>query len=251
MSRCREPGPAEPERKRFEGEVLNTATLKAAMAGHLSGGAASTATVCGTFRDPAQCAARDLRSDLAREIAERDNSHQSHALCKSRARAGLQTLSSALRKHVTRLSQSLGCAHGTVYSYQDVFLDLDPTYKDRLGRPLVRITLDCHDNELQQNRFLTDKFAEIFRAMGAQQVVKEYRTGPYDITKYQTTHLCGGAIMGTDPGTSALNRYLQSWDVPNLFVMAPAPFPRTPAITRPGRSPPSRTGQRRRSARSI
>jgi hypothetical protein len=34
----------------------------------------------------------------------------------------------------------------------------------------------------------------------------------------QTTHTCGGAIIGTDPKTSAPNRYLQSWDVPNLFA---------------------------------
>lgn len=34
----------------------------------------------------------------------------------------------------------------------------------------------------------------------------------------QTTHTCGGAIIGTDPKTSALNGYLQSWDVPNLFA---------------------------------
>ena len=61
--------------------------------------------------------------------------------------------------------------------------------------------------------------------MGAGQVVKEYRTAPYVVTKYQTTHLCGGAIMGTDPKTSALNRYLQSWDVPNLFVMGATAFP--------------------------
>ena len=31
--------------------------------------------------------------------------------------------------------------------------------------------------------------------------------------------------MGTDPKTSALNRYLQSWDVPNLFVMGASAFP--------------------------
>ncbi|MBS0422060.1 MAG: GMC family oxidoreductase [Proteobacteria bacterium] len=115
--------------------------------------------------------------------------------------------------------------HGSMYSYRDVYVDLDPDYRDRHDRPLVRITMDFHDNELAQNRFLTDKFAEIFRAMGAQQVVKEYRNGPYDITKYQTTHLCGGAVMGTDPHTSALNRYLQSWDIPNLFVMGASAFP--------------------------
>ena len=115
--------------------------------------------------------------------------------------------------------------HGSMYSYRDVYLDLDPTYRDRFGRPLMRITLDFHDNELRQNAFLTDKFADIFRAMGAQQVVKQYRTAPYDITEYQTTHLCGGAIMGTDPKTSAVNRYLQSWDVSNLFVMGASGFP--------------------------
>jgi gluconate 2-dehydrogenase alpha chain len=31
--------------------------------------------------------------------------------------------------------------------------------------------------------------------------------------------------MGLDPKTSALNRYLQSWDVPNLFVMGATAFP--------------------------
>ena len=31
-------------------------------------------------------------------------------------------------------------------------------------------------------------------------------------------HECGGARMGTDPATSVLNEYNQSWDVPNLFV---------------------------------
>ena len=115
--------------------------------------------------------------------------------------------------------------HGSMYSYRDVYVDLDPTYKDRFGRPLARITMDFHDNEIKQNAFLTDKFAEIFKAMGAKQVVKEYRKPPYDVTKYQTTHLCGGAIMGTDPSTSALNRYLQNWDVPNLFVMGASAFP--------------------------
>jgi gluconate 2-dehydrogenase alpha chain len=115
--------------------------------------------------------------------------------------------------------------HGSMYSYRDVYLDLDPMYRDRLGRPLMRITMDFHENELKQNVFLTDKFAEIFQAMGAKQVVKEYRKGPYDITKYQTTHLCGGAVMGADPKTSALNRYQQSWDVPNLFVMGASAFP--------------------------
>jgi gluconate 2-dehydrogenase alpha chain len=115
--------------------------------------------------------------------------------------------------------------HGSFYSYRDVYLDLDPTYKDRFGRPLLRMTIDFHENELKQNAFLTDRFEEIIRAMGARETLKEYRKGPYDATKYQTTHLCGGAAMGADPDTSAVNRYLQSWDVSNLFVLGASAFP--------------------------
>jgi gluconate 2-dehydrogenase alpha chain len=115
--------------------------------------------------------------------------------------------------------------HGSFYSYRDIYLDLDPTYRDRFGRPLVRITMDFHDNELKQNAYLTDRFAEIIKAMGANQVEKLYRKGPYDITQYQTTHLCGGAVMGADRPTSAVNRYLQSWDLPNLFVTGASAYP--------------------------
>lgn len=43
--------------------------------------------------------------------------------------------------------------------------------------------------------------------------------------EYQTTHTAGGVITGADPQSSALNRYLQSWDVPNLFVMGASAFP--------------------------
>jgi gluconate 2-dehydrogenase alpha chain len=118
-----------------------------------------------------------------------------------------------------------GSIHGSFYSYRDVYLDLDPTYHDRFGRPLLRMTIDFHDNELKAAAFMTDKYAEIVKAMGANQIEKKPRKGPYDVTVYQTTHLNGGAIMGADPKTSALNRYLQSWDVPNLFVMGASAFP--------------------------
>ena len=47
----------------------------------------------------------------------------------------------------------------------------------------------------------------------------------FDTTVYQTTHMSGGAIMGEDPKTSAVNRYLQSWDVSNVFVPGASAFP--------------------------
>ncbi|MGA7431288.1 MAG: GMC family oxidoreductase [Xanthobacteraceae bacterium] len=131
----------------------------------------------------------------------------------------------ALKDNYLSTINSGGACHGSFYAYRDTYLDLDPTYKDRFGRPLMRMTIDLHDNEIKMSAFLTDKFAEILQKMGAKQIVKQPRKGPYDVTQYQTSHLCGGAIMGDNPGNSALNRYLQSWDVSNLFVMGASAFP--------------------------
>ena len=108
--------------------------------------------------------------------------------------------------------------HGSSYSYKDRYLDLDPTYKDRFGRPLMRMTFDFHDNELKMSAFLTDRLAEIAKAMDPLEMTASPRKGPYDSTIYQTTHNTGGTVMGADPATSVVNRYCQSWDVHNVFV---------------------------------
>jgi gluconate 2-dehydrogenase alpha chain len=126
------------------------------------------------------------------------------------------------------LSSYEAVTHGGCYSYRDVYLDLDPTYTDRFGRKLMRLTFDFHENELKMSTYLTDRLAEVVQKMGPRQLEKHPRRGHYDVTVYQTTHTCGGAIMGVEPKTSALNRYLQSWDVPNLFVMGATAFPQNP-----------------------
>jgi gluconate 2-dehydrogenase alpha chain len=36
-------------------------------------------------------------------------------------------------------------------------------------------------------------------------------------------------VMGGDPSTSVVNKYLQSWDVSNLFVVGGSAFPQQPA----------------------
>ncbi len=131
----------------------------------------------------------------------------------------------ALRDNYLSTINAGGAVHASFYSYRDNYLSLDPTYKDRFGRPLVRLTIDFHDNEIKMSAYLTDKYAEILQQMGAKQVVKQPRKGPYDVTAYQTSHLNGGAIMGTNPSNSALNIYLQSWDIPNLFVQGATAFP--------------------------
>ncbi len=115
--------------------------------------------------------------------------------------------------------------HGSVMSYRQSYLDLDPTYRDIYGNALLRMTFDFHTNEHKMSDFLTDKSALIAQAMKPRSIKKNYRKGRYSIVPYQTTHNTGGAAMGLDRNTSVVNRYLQSWDVPNVFVLGSSVFP--------------------------
>jgi gluconate 2-dehydrogenase alpha chain len=117
--------------------------------------------------------------------------------------------------------------HGSVMSYRDAYLDLDPTYRDSLGLPLARITFDWHDNEYKMSRYVTDRALEIVGKMNpkAHSTLIRQPGDHFNVRQYQTTHITGGVISGADPSTSAINKYLQSWDVPNLFVTGASAFP--------------------------
>jgi len=115
--------------------------------------------------------------------------------------------------------------HGSSVSSRQNCLDLDPTYRDAWGQPLLRMTFDFPPNDLRLSAYVTDKAVAIGRAMGGRQVVGLPRKGPYNSTQYQTTHNTGGTVMGTDPATSVVNRFGQSWDVPNVFMIGASNFP--------------------------
>ncbi|AOZ08351.1 GMC family oxidoreductase [Cupriavidus malaysiensis] len=116
---------------------------------------------------------------------------------------------------------------GSVMAYRDACLDLDPTYRDAHGLPLLRMTFDWHANEYAMLAYMGDRMEEVGHAMQAEQVFRAIRKPGmhYDTRAYQSTHTTGGAIMGSDPATSVVNRYLQSWDVSNVFVMGASAFP--------------------------
>jgi gluconate 2-dehydrogenase alpha chain len=115
--------------------------------------------------------------------------------------------------------------HGAVMSHRGNYLDLDPAYRDPYGRPLMRMTFNFTDNEHKMSDYLTEKAAAIAQAMKPREFNAKKRAGDYSIVPYQTTHNTGGAIMGSDPKSSAVNRYLQSWDLHNLFVVGASAFP--------------------------
>jgi gluconate 2-dehydrogenase alpha chain len=114
-------------------------------------------------------------------------------------------------------------------AYKSNYTDLDPTYKDHWGDPLLRLTLDWRENERKTAEFGTVKGVEIARAMGAKEITPFSGLQSYDATRYQSTHIQGGTIMGTTPERSVLNPYLQHWQVSNLFVLGASSFPQNSA----------------------
>jgi len=99
------------------------------------------------------------------------------------------------------------------------------------------LTFDFHENELKISQFVTDGIPEIVQRMRPRQIVKLPRTGHFNNVPYQATHTCRGASKGTDPKTSALNGYLQSWMYTIYSSPAPRTFRRMPTTIRPTPSP--------------
>lgn len=115
---------------------------------------------------------------------------------------------------------------GTSFGHRDVFMDLDPVYKDRHGQPLARVTFDYNENDRRMAKYTMEKAVEIGRKVGATHI-DPFNSASGNNTPYdqRSTHTTGGAIIGADPETSVLNRYSQVWDVHNVFVMGASSFP--------------------------
>ena len=105
--------------------------------------------------------------------------------------------------------------------YADQTIDLDPNVRDAWGLPAPRLTYDWRrPNELQRVEFMVRKLEELGRTMGATHVWRSAlgQGAP-------GAHHEGGTRMGSDPKTSVVNRYGQSWDIPNLFIIGSSTYP--------------------------
>jgi len=107
-----------------------------------------------------------------------------------------------------------------VLSYEDNYLDLDPTVRDPLGRPVIRITNDFHDNERRLSDYVQKKMVEWLKASGATEV---FTAAPG--ARSLSTHAFGGTRMGDDPNVNVVDRWGMSHEVPNLGVLGGSTFP--------------------------
>ena len=108
-------------------------------------------------------------------------------------------------------------------------VEIDPSLRDGWGIPALRITHQYHPIDVESSEFVAAKQREILRAAGAIEVWSApSRRAPVRIGQHQ----CGTCRMGNDSKTSVLNRYCQTHDIHNLFVIDTSCF-----VSFPGHNP--------------
>jgi choline dehydrogenase-like flavoprotein len=99
------------------------------------------------------------------------------------------------------------------------FCEIDPSVKDRWGIPVLRFHWQWSDHELRQARHMQRTFADLIEAMGGKAFQRPEYAKSHGIAQGGSIiHEVGGAMMGPDPGSSATDRWGQTWDVKNLFL---------------------------------
>jgi choline dehydrogenase-like flavoprotein len=89
---------------------------------------------------------------------------------------------------------------------------LDPEATDSDGLPAAKVSYRLSQNTKDLIDFNCDRAGEALEAAGAKRTFAFGRNVP-------AGHLLGTARMGTDPGTSVVDEWGRSHDVPNLYVV--------------------------------
>ncbi|MDQ1281042.1 MAG: family oxidoreductase, partial [Thermoproteota archaeon] len=117
----------------------------------------------------------------------------------------------------SKLTLSFGTA-GTEIPTKDWYIGLDPHYKDIYGDPLARITLDWGPNRWRPADYIAPIAANILQQMGCTNITTTNVPELSQHVDWWGHHMRGGCRMGANPATSAFNKWLQSWDVQNVFA---------------------------------
>jgi gluconate 2-dehydrogenase alpha chain len=120
-------------------------------------------------------------------------------------------------------------------SYRGNYMDLDPNYSDIYGNPLLRLTYDIGPNEQRMSDYMVGVGHKIAKAMNPSRYAVYGLPKRFDAgANYFVIHQVGGAMTGSTPENSVVNKYMQSWDVPNLFVVGASAFPQITAYNPTG-----------------
>jgi len=88
------------------------------------------------------------------------------------------------------------------------------------------MSYNFHDNDRKLAQYIAGVLGRLGHAMNPTLMsTPTVQHGDYNVVAYQSIHNTGGTMTGDNPKTSVVNRYLQSWDADNLFVMGASVFP--------------------------
>jgi choline dehydrogenase-like flavoprotein len=109
---------------------------------------------------------------------------------------------------------------GEVLAHYDHSVTIDKHVTDAWGIPALHIDTRYTDNEFNMARDAVDTSLELAHLAGFEVLAKNYDPNPpgYSI------HELGTCRMGDDPKTSVLNKWCQSHDIKNLFVVDGSSF---------------------------
>ena len=105
--------------------------------------------------------------------------------------------------------------YGSTLSRYENHVAIDKETVDAWGIPALRISGKYDDNEFNMARDAVDTSAAIAEAAGFEVLTKNYETDPPG----RSIHEVGTCRMGDDPKTSVLNKWNQSHDIKNLWVV--------------------------------
>jgi choline dehydrogenase-like flavoprotein len=109
---------------------------------------------------------------------------------------------------------------GEVLPRYENYVEPDKTVTDAWGIPVLRFHAKYSDNEFKMARHAMNTFAEVCENAGFEVLTKHDQMWPpgYSI------HELGTCRMGDDPKKSVLNKWNQSHDIKNLFVVDGSSF---------------------------
>jgi choline dehydrogenase-like flavoprotein len=96
----------------------------------------------------------------------------------------------------------------------DARVEIDPAVKDHWGIPVLRISGQKHDHDIEIGKFVAEKADLVLKEAGAYQTWLSIPGKGVSGGQHQA----GTCRMGNDPQTSVTNKYGQLHDVDNLFI---------------------------------
>jgi choline dehydrogenase-like flavoprotein len=103
----------------------------------------------------------------------------------------------------------------------DNYCEIDPNVVDKYGIPVLQFHYKWNNDEINQAKHMQETFSRIIHEMGAIRTSEEH--GPHDMWGLEAPgriiHEVGTTRMGDEKKKSVLNKWCQSHDCKNLFVV--------------------------------